>query len=64
MAQTADMTVHQAQVSLSPASCWLTRVMAAGYLLLGLVMFAFPAWSAQHFPWRVSSFVAITLAPC
>jgi len=61
MAQTADMTVHQAQVSLSPAARWLTRVMAAGYLLLGLVMFAFPAWSAQHFPWRVSSFVAITL---
>jgi len=61
MARTTEMTVNQVQVGLSPASRWLTRVTGAAYLLLGLVMFAFPVWSAHHFPWKVSSFVAITL---
>ena len=56
-----DMTVEPVQVSLSPASRWLTRVVAAACLLLGVVMFAFPDWSAHHFPWKVSPFVAITL---
>jgi hypothetical protein len=61
MVRTTELAVGRAQVSLSPASRWLTRVIAAAYLLLGLVMFAFPDWSARHFPWKVSSFVAITL---
>jgi len=61
MARATEMTVDRVRASLSPASRWLTRVIAAAYLLLGLVMFAFPVWSAHHFPWKVSSFVAITL---
>jgi hypothetical protein len=61
MARATEMTADAVQVSLSPASRWLARVMAAAYLLLGLAMFAFPDWSAHHFPWKVSSFVAITL---
>src|SRR6516225_6860429 len=61
MARATELTVDRVQASLSPASRWLTRVVAAAYLLLGLVMFAFPVWSAHHFPWKVSSFVAITL---
>jgi hypothetical protein len=47
--------------TLSPASRWLTRVLSVAYLVLGLVMFAFPDWSARHFPWKVSSFIAMTL---
>ena len=61
MARATKMTAEPVQVSLSSASRWLTRVLAAAYLLLGLVMFALPAWSAHHFPWKVSPFVAITL---
>jgi len=61
MARATELTVDRVQVSLSSASRWLTRVIAAAYLLLGLVMFAFPDWSARHFPWKVSSFVAMTL---
>jgi hypothetical protein len=57
----AEMTMHPGQESLSPASRWLTRAVAVACLLLGLVMFALPAWSAHHFPWKVSSFVAMTL---
>jgi uncharacterized membrane protein HdeD (DUF308 family) len=61
MARATEMTADRVQASLSSASRWLTRVIAVAYLLLGLVMFAFPGWSAQHFPWKVSSFVAITM---
>jgi hypothetical protein len=61
VAPAAEMTAGPVQASLSPASRWLTRIIAAAYLVLGLVMFAFPAWSAHHFPWKVSPFVAITL---
>jgi hypothetical protein len=61
MARATELAVDRVQASLSPASRWLTRVIAAAYLLLGAVMFAFPDWSARHFPWKVSSFVAITL---
>jgi hypothetical protein len=61
MARATEMAVDRAQAGLSSASRWLTRVVAVAYLLLGLVMFAFPDWSAHHFPWKVSSFVAITL---
>ena len=49
------------EASLSQASRWFTRAIAVACLLLGLVMFAFPGWSAHHFPWKVSSFVAMTL---
>jgi hypothetical protein len=48
-------------MTLSSASRWMTRVIAVACLVLGLVMFAFPDWSARHFPWKVSSFVAMTL---
>lgn len=61
MAGATEMALDRAEAGLSPASRWLTRVIAAAYLLLGLVMFVFPTWSAHHFPWKVSSFVAITL---
>ena len=43
------------QTSLSLTSRWLTRVIAVTYLLLGLIMFVAPGWSAHHFPWKVSS---------
>jgi hypothetical protein len=49
------------QASLSVTSRWLTRAIAATYLLLGLIMFAVPGWSAHHFPWKVSPFVAMTI---
>jgi hypothetical protein len=48
-------------MTLSSASRWMTRLIAVACLVLGLVMFAFPDWSARHFPWKVSSFVTITL---
>ena len=47
--------------ALSPASRWLTRVISVVYLVLGLIMFAAPNWSARHFPWKVSAFVAMTI---
>jgi hypothetical protein len=53
--------VVQVQASLSSVSRWLTRVITVAYLLLGLVLFIFPGWSADHFPWKVSSFVAMTI---
>lgn len=46
---------------LSAPSRWLTRILALVYLLVGLVMFAAPGWSARHFAWPVPPFVAITL---
>ena len=49
------------QTSLSLTSRWLTRVIAVTYLLLGLIMFVVPGWSAHHFPWKVSPFVAMTI---
>jgi hypothetical protein len=49
------------QTSLSQTSRWLTRVIAVTYLLLGLIMFVVPGWSAHHFPWKVSPFVAMTI---
>jgi hypothetical protein len=48
-------------MTLSSASRWMTRLIAVACLLLGLVMCVFPDWSARHFPWKVSSFVAMTL---
>ena len=49
------------QTSLSVTLRWLTRVIAVAYLLLGLIMFAIPGWSAHHFPWKLSPFVAMTI---
>jgi hypothetical protein len=49
------------QTSLSHTSHWLTRVIAVTYLLLGLIMFVVPGWSAQHFPRKVSPFAAMTI---
>jgi hypothetical protein len=46
---------------LSLTSRWLTRVIAVTYLLLGLIMFVVPGWSAHHFPWKVSPFAAMTI---
>jgi hypothetical protein len=42
------------QTSLSLTSRWLTRIITVAYLLLGLIMFVAPSWSAHHFPWKVS----------
>jgi hypothetical protein len=56
-----ERTMRPAQASLSPASRWLTRAISVACLLLGLLLFAFPGWSAHHFPWQVSPFVAMTL---
>jgi hypothetical protein len=53
--------VTPAQVALSSTSRWLTRVMGVSCLLLGLILFVAPGWSARHFPWKVSSFIAMTL---
>ena len=59
--KTAGELSAPARAGLSAASRLLTQVLALAYLLVGLVMFAFPAWSAHHFAWRVPPFVAITL---
>ena len=59
--QIANEPDARARTGLSAAARWLTRVLALAYLLVGLVMFAAPAWSAHHFAWKVSPFVAITL---
>ena len=58
---TGEAMVVPVQGSLSVTSRWLTRVIAVAYLLLGLTMFAVPGWSAHHFPWKVSPFVAMTI---
>jgi hypothetical protein len=57
---TGGAKVVPVQTSLSQTSLWLTRVIAVTYLLLGLIMFVVPGWSAHHFPWKVSPFVAMT----
>jgi len=49
------------QTSLSLTSRWLTRIITVAYLLLGLIMFVARSWSAHHFPWKVSPFVAMTI---
>ena len=56
-----EAMVVPVQTSLSLTSRWLTRVIAVTYLLLGLIMFVVPGWSAHHFPWKVSPFVAMTI---
>src|SRR5690348_8128883 len=61
MLVTGEALVVPVQTSLSLTSRWLTRVIAVTYLLLGLIMFVAPGWSAHHFPWKVSPFVAMTI---
>jgi hypothetical protein len=46
---------------LSRASHGLTVVVAAAYALLGLPLFVVPSWSARHFAWHVSPFLAMTM---
>ena len=43
-------------------ACYLSTVLvAAAYALLGAVLFVAPSWSAHHFPWHVSPFLAMTM---
>ena len=49
------------QTSLSLTSCWLTRIIAVAYLLLGLIMFVVPGWSAHHFPWSVRGAIGLVI---
>lgn len=60
-AKTAGELNAPGRAGLPAASRWLTRVLALAYLLVGLVMVVFPAWSADHFAWKVPPFVAMTL---
>jgi hypothetical protein len=46
---------------LSPASRALTTLVALLFAVLGAVLFVAPGWSADGFPWPVSSFFAMTL---
>lgn len=48
-------------VSLSSYSRWLTYLTALLFLLVGLIMFLFPTWTASNFAWNVSPFVAMTI---
>jgi hypothetical protein len=48
-------------VSLSSYSRWLTYLTAVLFLLVGGIMFLFPAWTASNFAWKVSPFVAMTI---
>ncbi len=46
---------------LSSLSRGLVAAAAAVFGLLGLVLFVAPAWSAAHFPWKISALVAMTM---
>jgi hypothetical protein len=46
--------------TLSPTSRVLTYLAAGAFAALGLVLFLAPDWSAERFPWAVSSIVAMT----
>jgi hypothetical protein len=46
---------------LAPKTRAAIRIGSLLYLVLGLVLFAAPEFSASAFPWRVTSFVAMTL---
>jgi hypothetical protein len=46
---------------LAPTTRAAIRIGAVLYILLGLVLFAAPAWSASVFPWSVSTMVAMTI---
>jgi MFS family permease len=46
---------------LSGATRALTYVSAAAFVLMGIVLFVAPSWSAERFPWNVSPLVAMTI---
>lgn len=46
---------------LAPRTRAAIRIGAVLYIVLGLVLFAAPQWSASVFPWNVSPFVAMTV---
>lgn len=46
---------------LSSTSRTLTRLSALSYLLIGAVLFLAPNWASGQFPWKVSSFVVMTI---
>jgi hypothetical protein len=46
---------------LSSTSRTLTRLSALSYLLIGAVLFLVPNWASSQFPWKVSSFVVMTI---
>lgn len=48
-------------VSLSSYSRGFTYLTAVLFLLVGVTMFLFPAWTASNFAWKVSPFVAMTI---
>jgi hypothetical protein len=39
----------------------LTYAAGAAFALVGAVLFVAPGWAADHFPWRVSPFLAMTM---
>lgn len=45
----------------SPLARTLTRVLSVLYGVLGVILFAAPAWSAANFSWKISPFVAMTM---
>lgn len=47
--------------SLSTTSRVLAGVQTVLFLALGLVLFVAPGWAAANFPWKVSTFVAMTM---
>lgn len=48
-------------VALSDVSRLLTRVMAALFALLGLVLFVAPGWASPNFLWKVPPFAMMTM---
>ena len=46
---------------LSQQARLVTYTMAAAYGVLGAILFVAPGWSSEHFAWRVSPFVAMTI---
>jgi hypothetical protein len=46
---------------LSQQARMVAYAMAAAYAALGAILFVAPNWSSEHFAWRVSPFVAITI---
>lgn len=49
------------QPDLSPLSRQFTQVTAAAYAVLGAVLFLMPQWSSNHFFWKASPFVAMSI---
>src|SRR5919201_7083282 len=57
--QTADGDLEP--LALSSTSRLLTRISAAAFAVVGLVLFVAPTWAASRFAWKVSDFVAMTI---